>query len=222
MPSNASDTKEYNPLDYDNLTKNCIEELMRRGPYPLEFPEPFTGSGVYALFYKGPLDIYRPIRSPDAKWPIYVGKAVPPGARKGAKSAGPSKALYGRLREHRESIESAREEFKPEHFLCRYLAVTPLWITMAERFLIEGFQPVWNVCIEGFGLHDPGKGRLAGQRSWWDVLHPGRTWAERLANNRGKNDAEQRVREFLKNRKPGSQMPPLQKDPSLFMQDDED
>ena len=42
----------------------------------------FKLAGVYALFYKGSLDLYRPIRSPKADWPIYVGKAVPPGARK--------------------------------------------------------------------------------------------------------------------------------------------
>jgi hypothetical protein len=218
VPTDPGD--EYNPLDYDNLTKNCVQELMRRGPYPLDFPEPFTGAGVYALFYTGDLDIYRPIRSPKATWPIYVGKAVPPGARKGAKSAGPSKALYARLREHSDSIEVG-EGLELEKFLCRYLAVTPLWITMAERLLIEDFQPVWNVCIEGFGLHDPGKGRHAGQRSWWDVLHPGRPWAERLVNTRSKSDAEKRVRGFLKDRRPGSRMPPLRKDPDLFMQDED-
>jgi hypothetical protein len=214
-------TDEYNPLDYANLTKNCVQELMNRGPYPLEFSEPFTGSGVYALFYTGNLVLYRSIRSPDASWPIYVGKAVPPGARKGAKSSGPSRALFQRLREHRDSIEAA-DNLSADDFVCRYLVVTPLWITMAERFLIENFQPVWNVCIEGFGLHDPGSGRYQGQRSWWDVLHPGRSWAERLKETRGKTEAEKRVKEFLKSHKPGASMPALKADPSLFMQDEED
>lgn len=212
---------EYNPLDYDNLTKHCVQELMLRGPYSLDFSAPFTGSGVYALFYKGELDLYRPIRSPEADWPIYVGKAVPPGARKGGKSSGVSKALYSRLREHYESIRAA-ENLNPRDFLCRYLAVTPLWITMAERLLIEDFQPVWNVCIEGFGLHDPGSGRYQGQRSWWDVLHPGRSWAGRLQETRSKAEAKKRVRDFLKDHKPGARMPPLREDPTRFMQDDED
>ena len=214
-------TDEYNPLDYSNLTKNCVQELMNRGPYSLELPEPFTGSGVYALFYTGNLALYRPIRSLDATWPIYVGKAVPPGARKGAKFSAPSRALFQRLREHRESIEAA-ENLSLDDFVCRYLAVTPLWITMAERFLIENFQPVWNVCIEGFGLHDPGSGRYQGQRSWWDVLHPGRPWAKRLKETRTRAEADKRVREFLRNHKPGTPMPALNADPSLFMEDDED
>lgn len=218
----ADSGDEYNPLDYDNLTKHCVQELMLRGPYPLNFPEPFTGAGVYALFYKGSLDLYRPIRSPKADWPIYVGKAVPKGARKGVKTLGPSKALYSRLREHYESIKAAKN-LDPAHFVCRYLAVTPLWITMAERLLIEDFQPLWNVCIEGFGLHDPGSRRYEGQRSWWDVLHSGRSWAGRLSQGpRSEAEAQKRVRDFLKDHKPGSRMPALREDPSRFMQDDED
>ena len=25
-----------------------------------------------------------------------------------------------------------------------------VWITLAERFLIDNYEPVWNVCLEGF------------------------------------------------------------------------
>lgn len=210
--------EEYNPLDYANLTKNCVQELMTRGPYALEFSEPFDGSGVYALFYAGKLPLYQPIKSPDATWPIYVGKAVPPGARKGARATTTSRALFKRLREHRESIE-ASSNLSPDDFLCRYLVVTPLWITMAERFLIENFQPIWNVSIEGFGLHDPGKGRLEGQRSWWDVLHPGRVWASRLKKTRPVTDAESRASTFMTSHRPGLALPTLNADPSLFMED---
>jgi len=219
-------TDEYNPLDYANLTKNCVQELMTRGPYELALSEPFTGSGVYALFYTGNLSIYRAIRSPDATWPIYVGKAVPPGARKGAASQnararGPSKSLYKRLREHKKSIEAA-DDLDSRDFLCRYLVVTPLWITMAERLLIERFQPAWNVCIEGFGLHHTGKGRYEGQRSWWDVLHPGRAWAEQLQETRTRAEAWRRITDFLKIRRPGRSLPALPADASLYMEDDDD
>jgi len=31
------------------------------------------------------------------------------------------------------------------------------------------------------GSHHPGKGRHAGMRPRWDVLHPGRMWARQLA-----------------------------------------
>ncbi|MBN9680925.1 MULTISPECIES: Eco29kI family restriction endonuclease [unclassified Corallococcus] len=213
-------TDEYNPLDYANLTKNCVDELMTRGPYTLDLDIPFEGAGVYALFYKGKLDIYAPVSSKKAQWPIYVGKAVPAGARKGAKETGASRSLYSRLRQHRESIRAA-DNLDPKDFLARYLVVTPLWITMAERFLIEHYQPVWNVCIEGFGNHDPGSGRHQGERSWWDTLHPGRGWAEKLVASRKRGDAKQRLSEFLKDHRPGAKMPALRSDPDLFTEDDE-
>lgn len=41
------------------------------------------------------------------------------------------------------------------------------------------FHPLWNVAIDGFGNHDPGKGRYEQAKSDWDVIHPGRTWAAR-------------------------------------------
>lgn len=35
--------------------------------------------------------------------------------------------------------------------------------------------------IDGFGNHDPGAGRRNMRRPRWDIIHPGRTWAEKLA-----------------------------------------
>lgn len=188
---------EYNPLDYANLTRNCVEELMRRGPFDLPLDHEFAGAGVYALFYKGTAKIYAKVRSEDVTWPIYVGKAVPPGGRKGGGAAGGSRALHGRVTEHTKSIEAATN-LNIEDFVCRYLVVTPLWITMAERFLIEHYKPVWNVCIEGFGNHDPGSGRHQGEITWWDALHPGRAWAQRLRQTRTARDAQDRLSAFLK------------------------
>lgn len=188
---------EYNPLDYANLTRNCVEELMRRGPFDLPLDHEFAGAGVYALFYKGTAKIYAKVRSEDLTWPIYVGKAVPPGGRKGGGAAGGARALHGRVTEHTKSIEAATN-LDIEDFVCRYLVVTPLWITMAERFLIEHYKPVWNICIEGFGNHDPGSGRHQGEITWWDVLHPGRAWAQRLRQTRTAKDAQDRLSAFLK------------------------
>jgi hypothetical protein len=34
--------------------------------------------------------------------------------------------------------------------------------------------------VDGFGNHPVGKGRNAGQRPQWDILHPGRPWAKLL------------------------------------------
>jgi len=45
------------------------------------------------------------------------------------------------------------------------------------------YNPLWNSHIDGFGNHDPGKGRYEQAKSEWDVLHPGRVWAERLNGN---------------------------------------
>jgi hypothetical protein len=110
-----------------------------------------------------------------------VGKAVPQGARKGG--AGllytDRRALFNRLVQHSKSIEQA-QHLEISDFACRYLVVVPVWIALAERFLIEHFRPLWNVVLDGFGNHDPGKGRTAMKRPRWDILHPGRPWAKKL------------------------------------------
>ncbi len=134
---------------------------MGRGPFALPLDHDFSGSGVYAIFYQGSSKIYEGVRSLDSAKPIYVGKAVPPGSRKGGKQLSSARPLFSRLMEHSTSIQNA-PSLEISHFRCRYLVVTPLWITMAERFLIEHYKPVWNLCIEGFGNHDPGSGRAQG------------------------------------------------------------
>ncbi len=187
---------EYNPLDYENLTRNCVEELMRRGPFKLPLAGEFEGAGVYALFYQGSSPLYGRISSLDALQPIYVGKAVPAGGRKGAKEEGTTMALFRRLSEHTRSLQAASSTLNINDFVCRYLVVTPLWITMSERFLLEHYRPVWNVCLDGFGNHDPGAGRLQGEITWWDALHPGRAWATRLQATRSQADASNRLEAF--------------------------
>ena len=42
---------------------------------------------------------------------------------------------------------------------------------------------MWNRCIDGFGNHDPGKGRYQQQKSPWDCIHQGREWADKLKPN---------------------------------------
>jgi len=48
--------------------------------------------------------------------------------------------------------------------------------------LIERFKPLWNVLIEGLGIHTPGKNRRQ-QKSKWDTLHSGRKFASGLLPN---------------------------------------
>jgi hypothetical protein len=193
----VSAPKPFNPLDYDNLTANCVNELLKRGPEPLPLKHEFQGSGVYALFYLGDLPVYATVRSPDAARPIYVGKPIPVGGRKGLQiGTTVGRSLHNRLSEHTTSIQSA-VNLRIEDFLCRYLVVEPLWIVMAERFLIQHHQPLWNVCLDGFGNHDPGRGRHQGEITWWDALHPGRAWAARLRQIRTVAAAAARVEMFL-------------------------
>jgi hypothetical protein len=115
------------------------------------------------------------------KQPIYVGKAVPRGAGKGGFGLGanPGKVLLRRLNEHAESIRSTKN-LKLDDFPCRYLVTDDIWIRLAEAMLIDLFKPVWNKLIDGFGNHDPGKGRYEQQRAAWDMLHLGRAWAEKV------------------------------------------
>lgn len=195
MPAEAP----YDPLDYSNLTASVVRELMQRDAVPLPPPQSFPGPGVYALFYNGGFQPYASLSSPDWDKPIYVGKAVLPGARKGLAAADMEHpSLYKRLREHSESIQAATN-LDVNDFRCRYLVVIPLWITMAERFLIEHYRPPWNVCVEGFGLHNPGAGRHEGEISWWDALHPGRPWARNLRQVRTQEDAIAHLSRHLAN-----------------------
>jgi len=121
--------------------------------------------------------------------PIYVGKAVPAGARKGGfgLDAAPGTVLYGRLAQHADSIQQVKN-LDLADFRCRYLTVDDIWIPLGESLLIQTFSPVWNHLIDGFGNHDPGKGRHEGQMPSWDVLHPGRAWAGKLQQNRRSAD----------------------------------
>ena len=52
-------------------------------------------------------------------------------------------------------------------------------IAATESSLINKYAPVWNCLIEGFGNRTPGAGRFAQAKSDWDVLHPGRDYADK-------------------------------------------
>ena len=77
----------FNPLDKLNLAKSLAEAMLKRPVSLLPPDEKFDGAGVYAIYYAGDSALYEPIaeknQGEDPKLPIYVGKAVPPGARKG-------------------------------------------------------------------------------------------------------------------------------------------
>lgn len=175
----------FNPLAKRNLGESVADALLLQDPVPLPPPEPFIAAGIYAIYYMGDFSLYREVarrnRNNKWKWPIYVGKAIPAGARKGGLGLDckPGLVLYNRLCEHAESIKQVNN-LRVEDFSCRYLAVDDIWIPLAESMLIEMYKPLWNIQIEGFGNHDPGKGRHKQKKSTWDVIHQGRPWAEKL------------------------------------------
>lgn len=176
----------YNPLDKKNLGDSVADAMLESVVHPLSDLEAFHGAGIYAIYYVGDFGAYRPLamKNKNGKFeaPIYVGKAVPPGARKGdfGLDAEPGPALYNRLQDHIKSIKAAKN-LCIEDFFCRFLVVEDIWIPLGESLLIAKFSPIWNQLIDGFGNHDPGKGRYEGARPKWDTLHPGRTWAEKCA-----------------------------------------
>lgn len=193
----------YNPLDKKNLGISVADALLERIPHPLVHSELFLGAGIYALYYVGDHEAYAPVTEKNQgdrfEAPIYVGKAVPAGARKGGALLGIShtRALFNRLREHAESIEQA-EGLSLDDFYCRHLVVDDIWIPLGESLLIDKFEPVWNKVIDGFGNHDPGSGRSKQQKSAWDVIHPGRLWATKLApNNRTREELLGNLARFL-------------------------
>lgn len=178
----------FNPLDKRHLGESVAGALLDRPADLLPPDKSFLGAGIYAIYYLGDFPAYRPLAARNQNktddTPIYVGKAVPPGARKGGFGLGtaPGTALYSRLREHARSIQET-DSLKVKDFYCRYLIADDIWIPLGESLLIDRFQPLWNVLIEGFGIHTPGAGRKKQVRSKWDTLHPGRALAADLPPN---------------------------------------
>jgi hypothetical protein len=178
----SGEAKPFNPLDKRNLGESVAAALMETAIQPMPL-DAFVGVGVYALYYTGAFPAYKPLvkanRDGRFRYPIYVGKAVPAGSRKGGIDVKHGPALYKRLNEHAESLKAA-QNLDIADFFCRYLVVDDIWIPLAESMMIERFKPVWNRILDGFGNHDPGKGRYEGMMPQWDCLHPGRVWANRL------------------------------------------
>lgn len=182
MTSQDEDFRPFNPLARENLAASVAEALLETDPVPLGSVKPVLGAGVYVIYYDGDFAPYSPISQANTNgdWqaPIYVGKAIPKGGRKGGLNinSAPGKDLIKRLKEHAESITDA-ENLTLEHFWCRYLVVEDIWIPLGENLMISQFSPIWNNTVDGFGNHTPGAGRFKQKRSRWDVLHPGRDWA---------------------------------------------
>ena len=148
-------------------------------------PSRFIGSGVYALYYLGDHALYAKVAALNRDTcvqPIYVGKAVPPGWRTARATGEETPDLYRRLREHAKSVQQTGD-LQIGTFRCRFVILVGVesdLVVPVEAELIRRYRPVWNTLVDGFGNHDPGAGRYNQACSEWDVLHPGRSWAERL------------------------------------------
>lgn len=196
----------YNPLAKENLGKSVAEALLNQDAKPLGSLRSFAGAGIYAIYYSGPFPPYARLSAANAqasRVPIYIGKAIPSGGRKGMavlseKAQGTT--LFKRLQEHAESIRAATN-LEIDDFTARWLVVDDIWIPLGETLLIEAFKPVWNLELDGFGNHDPGSGRSGSLCPLWDTLHPGRPWAARQPKRtETAEDLVRKIASFLEKR----------------------
>ena len=182
-------TKPYNPLEKRSLAESIVRAILASPVKPLTETSQLAGAGVYVIYYVGQLACYAPVAKENlgGKFgqPIYIGKAIPKGGRKGGLSEDASAkgvALRDRLGQHLASIDEATN-LDPADFHYQSLVVDDIWIPLGENMLIEQYKPVWNRVIDGFGNKDPGQRRKDQYRSPWDVIHPGRKFADKLGVN---------------------------------------
>lgn len=185
-----------------SIVDEAIDFFVQTPVHRLPAPR-FEGCGVYALYYVGDYSPYQPLATVNRRgcaWPIYVGKAVPEGRRKGRATGSATTKLYGRLNEHARGIRRGAD-LEAGDFRCRFMILRGNLsdlIVPVESELIRRCAPLWNSAIDGFGNHDPGSGRYDQAPSEWDVLHPGRRWVHRLSGQPpGLRDVEQAVRDWL-------------------------
>jgi hypothetical protein len=185
------------------LVRDAIRFFNGTPVHTLPFGEAFLGTGVYALYYTGTSGIYSKYGELNRlayNNPIYVGKAVPKGWRQSRTSslAKQSRELCNRLREHQRNLETVSNlEF--ENFACRFMIFEDSssdMIGTIEAALFQLQHPLWNTTLDGFGNHDPGRGRYEQAKSDWDVIHAGRAWAEKCL---GISSSEQQILERIAN-----------------------
>ena len=169
----------YNPLSMEHIGQSLARAIEAVEPVPMDNLPSMYGAGVYAIYYTGNFPAYRRMAAANAngawKHAIYVGKAIPPGARSGDALADASSniALRTRLRQHVRSLEAA-QNLNLSDFHARWLVIEPVWIPLAETVMIQRTACVWNKLVAGFGVNAQGSGRTGGKISTWDILHPGR------------------------------------------------
>lgn len=178
----------FNPLEHEVLGAAIAQVLSSTQLYELSTPFPLEGAGIYAIYYTGDYAPYSTLAQANIKqpgrWPIYVGQALPAGARKGIEGDGaPSKKktpLRDRLAKHTGSIleiEKSGGDLRVEDFQYRALVLNDTFIRLGEMSLLGIYAPVWNKYLDGFGSNPAGKERRTTKKSHWDTVHPGRARA---------------------------------------------
>lgn len=194
---------EFNPLDETNLAVSITTALESCSPVRMDRLHTFPGAGIYALYYTGNFPPYRLLAAQNASQltvPIYVGKAVPKGARTGDVTDLEAGAAYifNRLKLHRASIVEANN-LDITDFFAKQLVTRRLWVPLGESMMIASYAPLWNSIVDGFGVNPQGSGRVAGRLSTWDTLHPGRPRVG-VPNARSADEIALTVEEHLRQR----------------------
>jgi hypothetical protein len=197
------DLHVFHSPEFKSIVADAIKFFAQTPLHGLPPSKRFVGCGVYALYYVGDLELYAKMADLNqvvCSYPIYVGKAVPPGWRTARVKDSEAPALHQRLREHTRSVQQATN-LRIADFRCRFMILRGAesdLIVPVEAELIRRYEPLWNKVIDGFGNHDPGAGRYNQAKSEWDVLHPGRLWAERLTGESPRlEDVVDRVRRSI-------------------------
>lgn len=170
-------TSVFDPSNPKVVGRFVSLALVAQQRHPLSAIPRAYGSGVYAVYYIGDFEAYRPISNTET--PVYVGQAAPivRGART-PREQGPR--LCSRLSDHQKNIAKAKTTLRLEDFEFRSLVVQSGWESAAEDYLIHLFRPIWNSetnVLYGLGKHGDSATTRANSRSPWDTLHPGRAWA---------------------------------------------
>lgn len=177
----------YQNDQFVELVKDAIRFFNGTPVHHLPPPENFLGAGVYSLYYTGnsqPYKKYAELNRLAYDFPIYVGKAVPQGWRQSREASlekNPTSELHSRIRQHGNSISKVNS-LAIDDFSCRFMifeGASSDMIGTLEAALIKWKKPLWNSFLDGFGNHDPGKGRYEQAKSDWDVVHTGRPWAKK-------------------------------------------
>lgn len=166
---------EFDPLAVENVGVTLAVELLEQHVASFPPEELFYGPGVYALYYTGDLEAYKPLVELDGgkcNYPVYVGKAARENAKQGFNPRiSKKRELRNRIAKHFKSVTAA-DNLATDDFRVRYLVLKPAYIELAESVLIRVFRPPWNGM--GLGSNETGGPRMAGKGSMWDALHPGR------------------------------------------------